>query len=269
MTGFAGKVLGVLKKPVEVVEKGVEVAYRAVPEAIKTAIVTPIESMLCLFRDGSTMTVSSTSIYRKIGKLVDSGVQKGDDFLRYDIRDLDSVALDCVNFNTNVATVEGGVTGATGLPGLIADIPALYGLVFRVVQEVALCYGFRVDTPIEKRHLLKIIEIGHETDAQAKREGMSELTAMRVMLRRNVPWRELEKNVLIKAMRELAKKLGVKLTKRKLAQVVVVLGAFVGLAMNRRLVYDVGSAAYYAYRLRFLEDLVEHRRKLADSQAQG
>ncbi len=47
-----------------------------------------------------------------------------------------------LNQNLLVAIAQGGICGVVGLPGLIANIPALYTIVFRCIQQIALCYNY-------------------------------------------------------------------------------------------------------------------------------
>lgn len=262
--GKLAKFVRVLKMPIRAAETAIEAAYELVPQSVRDAIGQAIFSMLCLFRDTSGFTVSPKSIYKKIGSKLSMAFPIDDDpkafLMAQDMKKLDAAALECIAFNRRLAATEGAVAGVTGVAGLVADVPSLYGLIFRVIQEVGICYGFSGDSPLEKAFMLKILEIGHEAQVDVKRAGMVELNTIQVMIRKKLTWAELEKNVLVKALRELAKKLGVQLTKAKLAQLIAGIGAVVGLAVNRKLVDDVGTAAFYAYRLRFLTDLVEIRR---------
>lgn len=250
----------VFTKAMKIIEKPIESAYDMIPSDLKKTIGMAIAGMLSMLRDSSRHTVSPNSIMEKISKKLGRSVTDLKDIRSIDIRSLDMCATECITFNKRCAAAEGGGTGVAGWIGLIADIPALYSLVFRIIQEISICYGYQVDTQEEKIHILKVLECGHAMEDATKRAGLVEIQSIQVAIRHGVPWRDIEKNVFVKALRELAKKLGINLTKRKLAQTLFIIGALVGAGVNYLMLQDIGTMAYYAYRLRFIRDRAEERR---------
>ncbi|MGV8027392.1 MAG: EcsC family protein [Anaerolineaceae bacterium] len=250
----------VFTNAMKVIEKPIESAYDLIPSDLKESIGMAIAGALSMLRDSSRYTISPDSITEKVSKKLGCSMTGLKDIKSIDIRSLDMCATECINFNKCCAAVEGGGTGVAGWLGLIADIPTLYGLIFRLIQEISICYGYQVDTPEEKIHILKILEYGHAMEDATKRAGLVEIQSIQVAIRHGVPWRDIEKNVFVKALRELAKKLGINLTKRKLAQTLLIIGAIVGASVNYIMLQDIGTLAYYAYRLRFIRDRAEERK---------
>jgi EcsC protein family len=66
--------------------------------------------------------------------------------------------------------------------------------------------------------------------------------------------RSLSKEAAIIALRDIARQLGLNLTKRKMLQVVPFLGAGIGAAVNWKFMDDVAWAARRAYQERWLQD---------------
>jgi hypothetical protein len=59
-------------------------------------------------------------------------------------------------------------------------------------------------------------------------------------------------STVVKVAQRFATQFGQKLTKKKLGQFVPIAGVVIGAALNWKMVDDVASAAYWAYRERFL-----------------
>jgi len=56
----------------------------------------------------------------------------------------DEQAQECWNWNIAYAATEGGATGGLGLFGLAADVPALFTILLRLIQEIATCYSYKL-----------------------------------------------------------------------------------------------------------------------------
>jgi hypothetical protein len=243
------KLLGFTRKPIEY-------AYSKVPESLRESIATAILSVLTQVRDGSAGLVSVASVRDKIGPIPNDELG----MFRVNIRHLDAAAHSLIGQSKNLCTAEGAATGAAGLPGIVVDIPALYGLLFRMIAQVSVCYGYSADPEEERTHMLKILDIGHQLEPETKRQGMDELSLMQQMIRDDVPVAEVQRFAVQKGLQTMARHLGLALTQRKLAQSVVLMGGVVGAGVNRQLAGEVGEVAFHAYRRRHLVELAHLRR---------
>lgn len=247
-----GKALGWLGKPVDL-------AYRAVPESVKEKISESLYGVLLQVRNASRDTVRRQPLYDAISQA--TGVDASDPahLARLPLGPLDRAAQRVLNAHSQLAVVQGGVTGAAGLPGLVADVPSLYFLLFRCVEEIACCYGFPADSEEERDHLLKVVDVGHFLESGNKRKGMRDLETFDELLRRGASVKDLERTMLAKGLQTLSRQLSTRLVQRKLAQTVAVVGAVIGAGVNAALVNDVGSTAFHAYRLRRLRAVALRR----------
>lgn len=234
-------------------------AYSKVPPRIKESISQSVYAVLAAVRESSGGTVNQQSLLDRISAEVGLDVSRLEQVFDHDIRHIDFVAQERLTANRRAAALEGGATGAAGLPGLVVDIPALYWLVFRTVQEISLCYGFPVDTAVEQAHVLKVVDVGHYLEKESKRRGMLELESVQSMIRDGVPVKDLERAVVAKGVQTLARHLSTGITRRKLAQTMALVGGVVGASVNHALVGDVGLTAYHAYRRRFLKEVALRR----------
>jgi len=246
--GTLARVMGFLERPLER-------AYRKVPEHLKESIGQAVFRVLQTLLTTSEKTLPEQAVLDTLCAEVGYDISSLRQVRRVKIRILDRVARRTVDSHRRAAAVEGGVTGFAGVAGLVLDIPALYGLIFRMIQEISLTYGFRVDTHPEKTHILKVLDVGHRNDPRERQEGVRELEAVQGMLHAGVPTKEIEKQVILRGLQALAEKLGLGLTERKLAQTVAVVGSVVGAGVNYQLLGDVGETAFHAYRRRFLMEL--------------
>lgn len=243
--GALARVMGFLERPLER-------AWSRVPERVLQDLGRAVYGVLSTVLDTSEKTLAERAVLDLVCAEVGREISDLREVRRVDLRALDRVARRSVEAHRRAAAVEGGVSGLAGLPGLVMDVPALYGLIFRMIQEISLAYGFPVAPPSERIHILKVLDVGHRSDPEARRNGLQEIEAVQGLLHAGVPTREIEKQVLLRGLQALAEKLGVELAHRKLAQALAVVGSVVGAGVNYQLLGEVGDTAWHAYRRRFL-----------------
>ncbi|WP_255557016.1 EcsC family protein [Sodalis sp. dw_96] len=151
-----------------------------------------------------------------------------------------------------LALAEGMGAGLAGIAGLALDIPSLITLNLRAVGEYATYYGFDIHQQEEKLFALQIIGLVSSPTDAAKNIAMAQLMAIAGDVAKKRTWHQLEKHALVKIIQEIAKTLGIRLTKAKLAQTLPIVGAAVGGGYNVYFTTRVCDAAYYLYRERFL-----------------
>lgn len=211
-----------------------------------------------MLRDGAGCTVSEQRVF---GKLKGRQVTCLDQVWKLDIRELDRHANGIIQSHAAGCAAVGAGAGVAGLPGLAADVPSLYSLIFRMILELGLLYGFDSHSPGERHLALQVLISGHDGGTAAKETLLCEATRVQALLAKGAPWKELEESVLVVALKSVAEKLGVRLVKRKLAQALLVVGAFAGAGGNYALAREVGLTAYNGYRLRFLHRRATMRRE--------
>ncbi len=236
-----------------------ERAWQKVPESARNSAARAIHSTLQTVLETTGRSLTEQPILDALCAEAGREISGPDGIRRMALSGLDRVSRRSVEAHRRAAAVEGGISGMAGLPGLLLDVPALYGLIFRMIQEISITFGFPIDPHAEKAHILKVMDLGHQTDLEARRLGLEELQAMQAMLGAGVPGREMEKQVLLRGLGALAEKLGTGLTRRKLAQTLAVFGSVVGAGVNYQLLGDVGDTARHAYRLRFLRRRAQER----------
>ena len=190
----------------------------------------------------------------------DAGVNFVDELKTHDLEKSDSMSNEVHNWAIGIGSAEGGATGAVGLLGITADIPAIIVLAMRTIHKIGVCYGFEVKTAHDKEFVLAILAASGSNDMVEKVSALSTLRAIEVAITRET-WKMLAQKAAAKQMskeagiigvKNLAKQLGINLTKRKALQTIPAIGALVGASVNGWYIKEVGWAARRAFQERWL-----------------
>lgn len=195
--------------------------------------------------------------------LRDGKVESIEELRTKDLKLSDQLADSVHNWAVGIATAEGGAVGATGLPGLIADIPFITTLALRTIHKIGVCYGFTADASNaeeEKAFVLGVLAAANASTLGEKAGFIFGLKQISVLIQRNA-WKKLAEmgsaNLLAKSIvsvRQAAKLIGVNLTKRKASQSIPFIGGAVGAALNASFINDIAWAARRSYQRRWLEE---------------
>jgi hypothetical protein len=147
----------------------------------------------------------------------------------------------------NTAAVEGGVTGAGGILLGLADFPLLLGIKLKLLFDIAALYGFDVKDYRERIYILYIFQLAFSS--QQHRNNVYK--QMRDWEQRS---RELPEDPGQLDWRSLQQEYRDYLDLAKMAQLVPLIGAPVGVVVNYQLIRRLGRTAMNAYRMRLLED---------------
>lgn len=145
----------------------------------------------------------------------------------------------------NTAAVEGGVTGAGGILLGLADFPILIGIKIKLLFDIASMYGYDVNDYKERVYILHIFELAfssheHRKNIYLKMEDWDKKSGSLPKDINQFDWRNFQQEY--RDYIDLA----------KMAQLVPVIGAPVGVIVNYRLIKKLGITAMNAYRMRLL-----------------
>lgn len=197
-----------------------------IPEKIHKAITVAIKQMIRGVLFGATHTTAQSLLTGNLQQR-EEAVQKKIDWYR------------------NTAAVEGGITGAGGILLGLADFPILIGLKIKLLFDIAAIYGFDVNDYKERVYLLHIFELSFSSDAHRKNIYI-----------KMIDWEEKRKNLPEDInqfdWRNFQQEYRDYIDLAKMAQLVPVIGAPVGVLVNYRLIKKLGITAINAYRMRIL-----------------
>ena len=144
------------------------------------------------------------------------------------------------------AAVEGGIAGAGGIILGLADFPVLIGIKMKLLFDIASLYGFDVKDYKERVYLLHIFELAFSSHSHRKTVylKMTDWELKKLELPDDInqfDWRNFQQEY--RDYIDLA----------KMAQLIPLIGAPVGLIVNYRLLKKLGTTAMNAYRMRLFK----------------
>jgi DNA-binding transcriptional regulator YhcF (GntR family) len=192
--------------------------------------------------------------------LRDAGVNTLEELKQHDLEKLDTLANEVHNWAIGIASAEGGATGATGLPGMAADIPFIIVFALRTIHKIGVCYGYEAKTKNDRDFVLAILAASGANDMGEKIAALSTLRTIEVSIAKQT-WKKIaekaaadhmSREASIIGIKNLAKQLGINLTKRKALQAIPFIGAIVGASVNGWYIKEVAWSARRAFQERLL-----------------
>lgn len=144
---------------------------------------------------------------------------------------------------STMATLQGATTGIGGIFTLAVDIPAILGLSLKIIQEIAICYGFDPKLKEERVFAVKVMQFA-SSDIVGKKAILEELGAI------DKEGRSSQMMSQLQGWREVVTVYRDNFGWKKLFQMIPVAGILFGAFINRGMLNDVAEAATMLYRKR-------------------
>lgn len=158
---------------------------------------------------------------------------------------LDQAAQHITERRVKFAAAQGATTGIGGAVTMIADIPLVLGLSLKVLQEMALCYGFDPNEPQERVFIVKCLQYS-SADIVGKQAILEELVDY------DNPERQVQIISQIQGWREVVLSYQESFGWKKLFQLVPIAGMWFGSVSNRNTIRDVAEAGQMLYKKRLI-----------------
>jgi hypothetical protein len=250
-----GRIAAYLGKATSVIEKPTELLLD------RTLVGKVVKGILEVAMDAGSWTVNED---RVVEAFVNRGVGVNSfEDIRTSVRleDKDRMAARIAKGYRWGMGAEGAAAGAGSMGGpgvgaaaLAADITALTTVACRAAAHHAAVYGYRVESPAERALALAVLNGATSPTDLAKQTALANITKISTAIAKKKTWETLESFALVKVIQEAAEKLGVNLTKAKLAQVVAVVGVVIGGGYNAWYMTRVCEWSYWTYREHALHD---------------
>lgn len=151
-----------------------------------------------------------------------------------------------IKWYKTTAAVEGGATGAGGILLGLADFPLLLGIKINLLFDVAAMYGFDVNDYKERIYILYIMQLAFSSQQER-----------RIVYLKITDWekhsKQLPDDINQYDWRTFQQEYRDYLDLAKMAQLIPVIGAPVGVVVNYRLITKLGETAMNAYRMRLMK----------------
>ena len=159
------------------------------------------------------------------------------------IQTMNEVANDLLLSRKSFATLQGATTGFGGIFTLAVDIPALLGLSLKVLQEMAISYGYNPREKKERIFVVKCLQFA-SADIVGKKAILKDLSTF------HSGNSESETISQIEGWREVIANYSDQYGWKKLFQLIPILGMIFGAYLNRSMMNDVAETGYMLYRKR-------------------
>ncbi len=156
---------------------------------------------------------------------------------------MDQAAASIVKMSAKAATLQGATTGIGGIFTLAVDIPAVLAMSLKLIQEIAICYGYDPQEKEERIFTVKCLQFS-SSDIVGKRAILEELAVY------GADREQAQMISQLQGWREVFATYRDNWGWKKLFQFIPVAGIIIGAWINRGTLQDVGEAASMLYRKR-------------------
>nr|WP_263325427.1 EcsC family protein [Neobacillus sp. Marseille-Q6967] len=244
-------------------EKYLERSFSLLPENVQHQFFSVIDTWLFHLHgmiQGSQLQMDARDRIISSGKVFNKDIRKIEDLRQLEIDQLRYISMQQMAKHRLYSFAQGGLAGTGGALLLGTDIPAMAVINLRVVQLIAMTYGFEVNTPHELMTSLKVFHTA-TMPARLQNEGwtvlMNELQsgADNYFYEGNeeitdITW--LEQPIL-----QLLKAMVITVFRKKVFQGIPVVSMAIGAGVNYQLTRKVTEFAHHYYQLRYLNEKEE------------
>ena len=219
---------------------------RMTPKFIREKLGTAVDEMAAFLETGGTYLVSDEAVYSKFrARQSDAGgvTLNKHTITSLPLTDMNAVAVQMSESRATFATVQGATTGIGGIFTLALDIPLLLGTSLKILQEMALCYGYRPEEKRERLFVVKCLQFA-SSDIVGKKAILDELSHF------DDPATEKDVIAQLQGWREVVVTYTENFGWKKLFQMVPIAGILFGAYINRSTVQDVAEAGMMLYQKR-------------------
>lgn len=215
------------------------------PRVIQNKIALLLDEIGSFIQTGGQYLVQKKSILKKMQEVnPDVTIETIEDVDTVPLRRMDALSEELKKSRANMATVQGASTGVGGIFTLAVDIPLLLGLSLKVLQEIAVAYGYDPTQKEERVFIVKCLQFT-SSDIVGKKAILTDLSSFyegkgqsREMVSQLQGWREV-----VYTYRD-------QFGWKKMMQLIPVAGIVFGAFTNRSAILDVAEAGMMLYKKR-------------------
>jgi len=211
--GWVGKAMEIINWPLN---KAGDVIMEA--PGVGWVIEKSVGGIVGVANDAAQWSVRQDAIWKEYQGDGHPEVKGHDDVFKLDLQAVDkSIGYLAAKYK-GAALTEGAAMGALGLPGIPPDIIALVAMNLRAIGEYATYCGFDNSRQHERMFAMNVLGLASSPNDAAKGLAMAQLVKIAQDVAKKKTWKVLEKYAFVQIIQQIAKALGIRLTKAKLAQ---------------------------------------------------
>lgn len=221
------------------------------PEAVDRAS-DAVEQFLSILNDASEWTYDASDTLAEARK-AGLSIEKIEDLRDQPLEQLDPLARGHFTQNAVLAAIEGGGTGLGGAVLIAADIPLLFTINFRLIQQIGACYGYPMRGPQYRPLVLAIYNVAASGGREAKGTALREISVAAAAFANNLAYKGRVTGTFQEQNRHLPREIAKNIVGRKLGQAIPIAGAAVGAGINYWFTSETAKTAYMLFRALYLE----------------
>lgn len=226
------------------------------PQFIQDKIGIAIDELGSYIQTGGQYLISEKTIFNKFKP--DNEVTSLAQVIQLPLANMDEVADELMNSRKKVAAIQGATTGVGGIFTLAIDIPVLLGLSLKVLQEIALCYGYAPKEKAERIFIVKCLQFT-SSDIVGKRAILEDLSDFNSNRKNNRMISQLQ------GWREVVTTYRDNFGWKKLFQLVPIAGVIFGALINRSTIQDVAETGIMLYKKRRILERIQQKEGLSEA----
>ncbi|MEH7118915.1 EcsC family protein [Neobacillus vireti] len=244
-------------------EKYLERSFSLLPEKIQRQFFSVIDGWLFHLHSiiqGTQLQMDAKERILSSGRIFRKDIEKIADLRQLEIDQLQYIAEQHIARHRLYSFAQGGLSGTGGTLLLGADIPAMAVINLRVVQLIAMTYGFEVNSPYEMMASLKVFHTA-TLPPRVQKQGwaslMAELEEQEELYFYEGNERITDITWLEQPIQQLFKAMVIMLFRKRAIQGIPLVSMAIGAGTNYQLTRKVTEFAHKYYQLRYLKNKEE------------
>jgi uncharacterized protein (DUF697 family) len=180
-------------------------------------------------------------------------VERAEDLRDEPLETLDELARSFFNEHAVLAAIEGGGTGLGGAVFIAADIPLLFGINLRLIQQIGAAFGFPMRGPAFRPLVLSIFNVAASNGRSSKNEALREISVAAAAFANNLTYKGRVTGTFRDQNRHVPREIAKNIVGRKLAQMIPIAGAAIGAGVNYWFTSEAAESSYMLFRALYLE----------------
>lgn len=226
---------------------------RVVPEPAVDAMTEALTQALSALNDASEWTFEEEDVL-KVARETGLDPETIAELRDEPLPELDRLAKRFTSQNAVMASLSGGGAGLGGALLVAADIPVLFTVNFRLIQQISAAYGFPLRGPSYAPLVVSIFNVSASGSREAKSDALRELSVAGAAFAHGSDYRGRKaQGTLREQIGHLPREIAKNLAARKLGQMIPVAGAAVGAGVNYWFTDQTAKAAAMLSRALYIE----------------
>ena len=243
---FLQQVLGFALKPVD------WAFDEFVPESVVDKLTDALTEALSTLNDASAWTYDEDDVLAK-ASAAGIEVETVAELRDRPLDELDALAKPYASQNAILAALSGGGAGLGGALLLAADIPVLFTVNFRLIQQISAAYGFPLKGPGYTPLIVSIFNVAASGSREAKSDALRELAVAAAAVDSGGYRGRKAQGTLREQLGHLPREIAKNLGAAKLGQMIPIAGAAIGAGVNYWFTDQTAQAAVMLCRALYLE----------------